>query len=57
MFQTIPCLYSNRKWEGYVHPRAREYFTSHDGLVDALTSIAKNVNQGEDPILVCPLDF
>jgi hypothetical protein len=36
-----------------VHPRAREYFTSHDALVDALSKIAKNINKDEDPILVC----
>jgi hypothetical protein len=47
----------SRNWEGYVHPRAREYFTSHDGLIEALTSIAKNINQGEDPILVCDSCF
>ena len=36
-----------------MHPRAREYFTSHEALVDALTNIAKSINKNEDPILVC----
>jgi hypothetical protein len=53
----VPILYFKshivRNWEGYVHPRAREYFTSHEGLVEALTSIARNINQSDDPILVC----
>ena len=47
--------HARRTWEGYVHPRAREYFTSHEALVEALTNIAKNINKGEDPILVCRL--
>jgi hypothetical protein len=41
----------SRTWETYVHPRAREYFTSHEALVVALTTIAKNINADEDPIL------
>jgi hypothetical protein len=41
-----------RNWLQYVHPRAREYFMSHDALVDALRLIAKNINKDEDPILV-----
>lgn len=47
----------NRTWEGYVHPRAREYFTSHEALVEALSKIAKNINKDEDPILVRRLLF
>jgi hypothetical protein len=38
-------------WEPYVHPRAREFFPSHDMLVQVLTQIAKGLNHTEDPVL------
>jgi hypothetical protein len=34
-----------------VHPRAKDYFSSEEGLTDALLAIARNINRGEDPIL------
>lgn len=44
-----------RSWEQYVHPRAREFFQTHDRLTDSLLSIAKNIHYTEDPILVSHL--
>lgn len=38
-------------WEPYVHPRAREFFPSHDMLVQVLTQIAKSLHKTEDPVL------
>jgi hypothetical protein len=38
-------------WEPYVHPRAREFFPSHEMLIGVLTQIAKSVHRTEDPIL------
>lgn len=38
-------------WEAYVHPRAREFFPTHDMLIQVLTQIAKSVNKTEDPVL------
>ena len=52
MYHRLCRINSIRNWEGYVHPRAREFFTSHEALIDALRSIAKNINKDEDPILV-----
>ena len=38
-------------WEAYVHPRAREFFPTHDMLVQVLTQIARSVNSSDDPVL------
>ena len=38
-------------WEPYVHPRAREFFPSHEMLIQVLTQIAKGLNKAEDPVL------
>jgi len=38
-------------WEPYVHPRAREFFPTHDMLIQVLTQIARGVHMSEDPIL------
>lgn len=40
-----------RSWEPYVHPRAREFFPTHDMLISVLTQIAKSVHKTDDPIL------
>ncbi|KAF4731819.1 hypothetical protein FOZ62_018656, partial [Perkinsus olseni] len=38
-------------WEQYVHPRAREFFQTHDRLTESLMSIARNIHYTDDPIL------
>ena len=38
-------------WEAYVHPRAREFFPTHDMLIQVLTQVAKSVHDADDPIL------
>lgn len=38
-------------WEPYVHPRAREFFPSHDMLLQVLTQIARGLHKSEDPVL------
>ena len=38
-------------WEPYIHPRAREFFPTHDMLKQVLAQIAKNVTVNTDPIL------
>lgn len=45
----IVCLVAS--WEPYIHPRATEFFPSHEMLVNVLTQIAKCVHKGSDPVL------
>ncbi|KAF4671155.1 hypothetical protein FOZ61_005378 [Perkinsus olseni] len=40
-----------KSWEQYVHPRAREFFQTHDRLTESLMSIARNIHYTDDPIL------
>ncbi len=40
------------EWDQYVHPRARDFFPSHNELIETLCTIARSVNQVDDPILV-----
>jgi len=40
-----------RQWEQYVHPRARDFFSSDAALEDVLMQLAKGIDKGSDPVL------
>lgn len=40
-----------KKWERYAHPRARDFFPTHEELVVVLRQLAAGVQAKDDPIL------
>uniref|UniRef100_A0A0G4I413 Uncharacterized protein n=1 Tax=Chromera velia CCMP2878 TaxID=1169474 RepID=A0A0G4I413_9ALVE len=40
-----------RSWDNYVHPRAKEFWTSSDMLYEILSQVLRGVHRADDPIL------
>uniref|UniRef100_A0A7S2MJN7 Uncharacterized protein n=1 Tax=Zooxanthella nutricula TaxID=1333877 RepID=A0A7S2MJN7_9DINO len=40
-----------QQWEQYVHPRAREFFSTPEMLEEVLGQLAKGIDRNDDPVL------